>query len=58
MQGQPDFVDGTAVDVGAEGADIFQDIDIGERLAGIEKEGIVSRKAVVSFSYCSFIFSA
>ncbi len=40
VEGEPDLVDGATVDICAEGADPFQDIDIGEGLAGVEEKGI------------------
>ena len=40
MKGQFCFVDGAAVHIGAQGADVFKNIDIGQGLAGVEKNGI------------------
>src|ERR1700733_13833234 len=37
MQGKPGLVDGTAIHVGAQGADPLEDIYIGERFTGVEK---------------------
>ena len=40
MQRKFHLIDGTAVYIGPDTAHIFQDIDIGKRLAGIEEYGI------------------
>jgi hypothetical protein len=37
LYGKFHFIDGAAVDIGSQTIDIFEDVDIGERLAGVEK---------------------
>jgi len=55
LDGQFYFIDGAAVDIGAEAADIFKDVDIGEGLAGVKEPGLAAAESggqlVVLFFY-------
>ena len=56
MQGKFHFIDGTAVHIGPQVPDITQDVHIGKRLAGIEKNRIGIAERFLQFPELFFYF--